>query len=111
MVFSLDCLTAEEDDLDCWMGGAATVGDFCPPINVLTGDGAAGLSRGLEPDMVLRSPPKNPPGFFLDSLESVDTCLCLIAGAAAWDTELKLICGVLGIDGAMEDGVSKTSDS
>jgi len=111
VIFSFDSLAEEE----YCMGGATTAGDFCaPPINVLTGDGAiTGLSRGLEePDLVLNNPPRNPPDFFLDSLESVDACLCLIGDAVAWETELlKVICGVLGMDGAIDEGVSRTSDS
>jgi hypothetical protein len=80
VIFSLDSL-AKEDDLEYCTGGATTAGDFCTPINVLTGDAATGVSRGLEePDLVLNNP-RNPPGFFLDSLDSVDACLCLIGGA------------------------------
>jgi hypothetical protein len=63
--------------------------------------------------MVLNNPPRKPP-FFFDSLDSVDTCLCLIGGAVTWCGEAKLVCGVwgvLGIEGAIEEGVISISDS
>jgi hypothetical protein len=64
--------------------------------------------------MVLNNPPRKPPGFLFDSFDSVDTCLCLIGGAVTWCGEAKLVCGVcgvLGIEGAIEEGVISISDS
>jgi hypothetical protein len=98
------------------MGGATIAGDLCCSIESF-GVRATGLSRGLEepdPDMVLNNPPRKPPGFLFDSLDSVDTCLCLIGGAVAWCGDVKLVCGVcgvLGIEGAIEEGVISISDS